>query len=132
MKWVDTNDLIERIVFQWCIYHFTPSNQLKKNEAYPLFYETLLTEPENESTRLFHYLNRPFNQKKVGKIMKKSSKTNFLERDFHKNQSQLLNSWKDTFSARQIQRADSILASFGLDNLYDKNGYPTGAPLFKD
>jgi hypothetical protein len=132
MKRIGEQDFIENIVFQWCIYLLIPSHHLKKNEAHALFYENLLTEPDNEVVGLFNYLNRPFKQHDLHKVLKKTSSTNFLERDFNKDRYHLLNSWKDEFSAKQIQRANQILAAFGLDDIYDKNGYPTGVQVFRD
>ena len=132
MKRIDPQDFSENIVFLWCIYHFVPSHHLKKNETYALFYENLLTNPDGEIVRLFNYLNKPFNQRKLHRVMRKPSSTNFLGRDFNRYQSRLLNSWKDEFSTKQIQRAGYILAEFGIDDIYDKSGYPTGAQVFRD
>ena len=132
MKRIDKQDFVENIVFQWCIYQLIPSHHLKRNEVHALYYENLLTEPDNEAVRLFHYLNKPFDQHKLHKAIKKPSITNFLGRDFNKDQTYLLNSWKDYFSAKQIRRTNYILATFGLENIYDKDGYPTGAQVFSD
>ncbi len=132
LKRIDPQDFVDTIVCQWCICHLIPSYHLEKHEAYALFYETLLTDPANEVGRLFHYLNRPFNQYKVHKAMSQASSTNFLGREFNKDHSHLLNSWKAIFSTRQIQRANYILAAFGLDAIYDRNGYPTGSQVFED
>jgi hypothetical protein len=129
---IDPQDFVQRIVFQWCIFHLIPSHHLKKHEAYALFYENLIIDQDNELIKLFHYLNKLFDRNMLGEAMRKSSSTNFLCRDFNKEQSQLLNSWKDEFSTQQIQSADYILAAFGLNDIYDKNGYPTGAHLFRD
>lgn len=132
MKWIDPQDSLEKIVFQWCIYYLIPSHHLKKHEVCCLFYENLLIDPDNEIVRLFRYLNIPLNKHRLHKSMKKSSGTNFIGRDFNKDQSFLLNSWKDEFSIKQLRRAGYILEAFGLHDIYDKNGYPRGAQLFKE
>ena len=132
MKKINPKDFIDNIIFQWCIYHFVPLHHLKSHEAYVLFYENLLIDPDNELIKLFHYLNKPFNRQKLHKVMKKPSSTNLLRRKVIKDQSHLLNGWKDNYSAQQIKRANYILAAFGLDHIYDKNGYPVSNQIFKD
>jgi hypothetical protein len=132
MKRIDLQDVVENIIFEWSIYHLIPSQHLKTNEAYTLFFESLLTNFGNESIRLFQYLDTPFNPDKLLKTKRKSSSTNVLGRDFNKDQPRLLAGWRDEFSTKQIQRADYILSAFELNDIYDKKGYPTGAPFFGD
>jgi len=130
MKKISREDFIENIVFQWCIYHLVPSEQLKKHDAYALYYENLITDSNNEIEKLFHYLDKPFNEEKVTNEIGKASSTNFQKRII--GQSNTLYSWKEEFSIKQIQRANYILAAFGLDNIYDNDGLPTGAHIFKN
>ena len=132
MKQIKHSDFVEKIVFQWCIFHFIPIQQLTKDEAHTLFYENLLNDPDNEVARLFQYLSKPFDNSKLRKAMKTTSSTNFLGRDFNEDQSRLKNSWMEEFSTKQIQRANYILAAFGLDDIYDKDGYPTSSQVFRD
>ena len=130
MKEINREDFIQNIVFQWCIYHLIPSKYLKKHDAYALYYENLITDSDNEITKLFHYLDRPFNKEKVTDKMGKASSTNFQQRNFSLKNT--LNSWRQEFSTRQIERANYILTAFGLDEIYDDNGLPTGADVFKN
>ncbi len=131
-KWIDPQDFVENIVFQWCIVHLVPSLHLKQDEAYAIFYENLLTELAHEIPKLFQYLNKPFSQKILPQILSRPSWTNWLERDFKQDRPSLLNSWKDEFSTQQKRKVDSILAAFELDHIYDKNGFPIGIPFFRD
>lgn len=133
MKQIDQNDFFERTVFEWGVYHLVPATHLKKNEAYPLFYENLLIDPEPEITRLFQHLKKPMPAPhELSKVMKNSSSTNFLGRDFSQGRAQVLDGWKSAFTSEQIRRASEILSAFGLDGLYDENGRPTGADVFRD
>jgi hypothetical protein len=66
------------------------------------------------------------------KLKKISSSTNFQARNFYKDQSNLLTGWKNEFSIDKIRRANYILEAFELNDLYDKNGYPTGVQFFRD
>lgn len=117
-------------MFEWCVLHFIPSRHLDSRQAYALFYEYLLADPENEVERLFHYLGKSFDLDRIRKAMKKSSSTNFLDRDYRKDRQNLLSGWKEEFSSEQVERANEMLSIFGLDYLYDESGNPTGAPLF--
>ena len=132
MGLIDRQDLFETLLFEWCVYHLVPFRHLSKNDAYPLFYEKLLTNPTNEVGSLFRYLNKPIDADASHKSILASSGTNFLDRDYGRDQARLLNSWKDDFSASQIRRADYILSAFGLNGIYDKNGLPTDTQLFGD
>ena len=126
---INEDDFVESIAFLWCINHLVPIGHLKKNQAHVLFYENLLTDPNNEMAKLFDYLERPFDLHELQKTMKKSSSTNFLKRDFHSDKSRLFDGWKSEFSKAQIQNVNSILSVCGLGDLYDEDGYPTGVPV---
>ncbi len=130
MKETNREDFIQNIIFQWCIYHLIPSEHLKKHDAYALYYENLLTDSDNEITKLFYYLDQPFNKERLKDKMGKASSTNFQQRNFSQNNT--LNNWKEEFSTKQIERANYILAAFGLDHIYDNNGFPTGAQIFEN
>lgn len=132
MKRINPQDFVEKVVFQWCIFHLIPSQHLNNNEAYTLFYENLLIDPDKEVVRLFQYLNKPFNKDKLREAIRHPSSTNFFKRDINKEKNHLLTGWKNEFSKKQIQRTTHILTAFGLNDIYDRNGYPTGAQFFKE
>ena len=44
---INPKDHLEKLIILWCIYHYVPSKQLKKGEAFILFYENLIIEPKN-------------------------------------------------------------------------------------
>jgi len=131
LKRIDQQDIIENMVFQWCVNLLVPSEHLKNNDAYALYYESLLTNFDDEVVKLFHYIDKPFKMIRLKNKMVRASSTNFQKRDFNQEKFSLLNSWKDEYSLKQIQRANYILEAFGLDDIYDNNGYPTGAQIFR-
>lgn len=116
--------MFEKLVFQWCVFYYVPLQQLKTGDAFLLFYENILTQPLIEIAKMFQYIGRTFNRQDVEAILPKSSCTNYLNRDFIKDQSLLLNSWNSEFSHQQIQWTINVLKAFGLDSLYDQNGLP--------
>jgi hypothetical protein len=130
MKQIDKDDYIQNIVFQWCVYHYVPSEHLKINEAYALYYENLLTSKNEEIIKLFEYLKKSPDLYMIEENMRKESSTNFQKRNYSRDNT--LNSWRNELTTKQISKSNKILEAFGLDKLYDKNGYPTGACIFKD
>ena len=124
MRWLDPKDFVEMVVFLWCIYYLVPKTQLRDGAAHAVFYENLLLDPELEVSALFAYLRQPFEPHKLQSVLNKSSSTNFLGRNFQQDKTTLVNSWQSEFSAKQIDRATQILQAFGLNHLYDQNGYP--------
>jgi hypothetical protein len=132
MKYIDTQDNFERTVFQWCVFHFIPFHQLKKNEVHLLFYEQLVGNPTKEVDALFRYLNKPIQWENINKAIQRQSRTGIRPVEPKKNASQLVLGWKSKFTTRQIQRANEILRIFGMDNIYDQDGYPTEVKIFRE
>ena len=129
-KGIDREDFMERTLFQWCVFHLVPMTQLVEGEAYALFYENLLLNFDGEVSHLMQYLGRPFEAEAVRRAASGASTTNFQKRNFADDKSGLLDGWKQMFSKRQIGRAQEILSAFGLDEIYDDNGRPSGIKMF--
>jgi len=89
-------------------------------------------DPAQELAKLFRYLHKPFSQRILPQLLNKPSWTNWLARDFNTEHASLLNAWQTEFSPQQQQKAAAILAAFALDQLYDKNGLPTGIQFFRN
>ena len=123
---INRDDLLDRIIFEWCVLHLVPFRQFAPGELFVLVYENLLLQPEGEIQRLFSYLNTPVNWDKMRLVLAAASHTNFLNRDIARQRTKLLSGWKNTFSTRQIEQANRILGLFALDDLYDEEGYPSG------
>lgn len=124
---IDADSFLDRIVFQWAVFLRVPCEQLRATGAYALFYENLLTEPDAEIERLFRFLGKPYDADGMRRTLKRSSSTNFLDRDFRRDRCRLLDGWTQAFSRAEIRRANDILSVFGLDCVYDERGRPTGA-----
>ena len=58
--------------------------------------------------------------------MQQGSATDYLGRKDSLSRSELLEGWKKEISPIQVERAHFILSAFGLDDVYDDAGYPTG------
>ena len=125
---IDTEDVFELTVFEWCVFHLVPLAHLAEGDGHFLSYENLVLDTESEAERLFRYLEEPFDWQALRRTAERSSSTNFLERNFRKDREQVVTGWRTFFSKQQIERAAWIVAQFGLDGLYDRDGLPTGEP----
>ena len=128
---INPKDHLEKLIILWCINHYVPSKQLKKGEAFILFYENLIIEPENEIKNLFKYLNKRIEIDKISQILTVGTVTNFQNRDYNLDRNSLLFSWKDQFSIAEIQQTYNILSEFKLDGIYNKDGLPNKVNFFQ-
>lgn len=124
-KQIDSNDYVQNFVFRWCVFNLVPLTHLDLNKAYILFYENLVTDFKNEATSLFKYLREPLNLEDLEKIFTFPSSTNFNNRNFKKDKSELINNWKYEYSTKQIEVTKTILEAFDLNYLYDSKDRPT-------
>ncbi len=131
MKMIDPLNFLDRVVFQWCVYCLVPAKHLGKGDAHALFYELLVTDPEHELRNLFHYLDKPFHWDKVKKAISIPSHTSFRNKEYLMDTKQLVEGWKTQCTAKQVERADSILEAFGLETMYNSKGYPAGQEMFQ-
>lgn len=121
-----------RIIFQWCVLHYIPRQQLRANQAYVVFYESLIQGEVDQSKALFHYLNNSIDHEQLERAWKRPSSANFLGRDFRQGNHRMFNEWKSFFTADQISKGASLINRFGLGDLYDRDGTPTGRSLLED
>ncbi len=125
LKEIDAHSFLDTFLFQWGVFHMVPFEHLRNKNAYFLFYENLLCNPQTELKKLFAYVGLPYEWQEIVQAFNKDSSTNFLQRDIAKDKNQLLHSWRNEFTSEEITRANQILEMFGLANLYDAAGIPT-------
>lgn len=121
---INPDDFIDNVMFLWGVFHLVPFRQLRQDAFHCLFYEHLLTRPEDECAKLFTSLGKPYARDQIREALGRESTTNFRNRDLHVDKKSLLEGWKEEFSAAEINRAYEILALFGLDGMYRADGMP--------
>ncbi len=121
---IDKDDYVENIVFRWCVFHLVPLKHLNSRKSYVLFYENLINDFNKEVGLLFQYLDKPLSLNRFEELSITPSSTNFNNRNFKNSKSSLVNSWKNEYSKKQIQRATFIINAFGLGYIYDDQGNP--------
>lgn len=117
-------DYFEKSIFLWGILHYVPFRQLVSQDCLFVFYENLVLKPEEELGRIFSHLNRPFDFPSLRHKIRAPSKTNYHDKDFSVAPESLIQGWKKEFSKEEISRSLEILDIFGLNRLYDENGFP--------
>lgn len=121
---IDPSYYFEKSIFLWGILHYVPLKQLTSKDCLFIFYENLVLKPEEELGKIFSHLNRPFDILNLSHKIRIPSKTNYHEKDFSGAPETLIQSWKKDFSTAEIVRSREILDIFGLNRLYDEDGFP--------
>lgn len=123
LETIDPRNPLDRVIFQWAVYHYVPVRQLG-GDFHTLYYERLVMEPERETERLFAFLGWEYDTQAVKTALGAASSTNFLKRDVSQRAVSLAAEWRQAFDKEQIDRANRILEGFGLDGIYDADGLP--------
>jgi hypothetical protein len=122
---IDIHDPLQRVIFQWCVFHLVPFTQFRADELNVVFYENLVRHPERETKTLFGYLGRPYDWDRISVVVEKPSST---KRSRHADPRRLLEGWQDVLDTQQIRTAHTILSMFGLDSLYAKDAAEVAEP----
>lgn len=117
LKRVDVESPLERILFQWCVFHAVPVAQLNRARLRVLYYEDLLLAPHPVLADLFASLGMSCDWERVASRLASSSRTSFIERPATVPGGRL-DDWMRAFSSAEIQRAREILAMFSLEDVY--------------
>ncbi len=128
---IDPHDALEKIIFEWCVFHWVPFRQFRSDEVLLVVYENLILTPEDAARNLFCGLKRPVDYDHLRSALRTQSGTDFLKRGPSSAQVSRLTDWKNVVRPQQVGHAKDILAMFGLDGLYDHDGHPTGAQPFQ-
>jgi hypothetical protein len=111
-------DDFERHLFLWCLDNYVPLRQFARGEIYLTFYESLLTNPEDELQRLFSALGEDLDDRVYDKLGRPSP---LSRRDAPLPS---VDGWRAHVGARQLERTAEILALFGLDRVYGEGPMP--------
>jgi hypothetical protein len=124
LKRIDCDSYFDKLVFLWCMFYYVPLKQLDASDYLFVSYERLLLSPEKEFARVFSYLKRLFDSETVLNKVQNPSTTNFHKINFVASPGALVQSWKNNITSIEIARTHEILQGFGLDELYDSEGFP--------
>ena len=103
--------LFEKLILFWSINNYVIKKQFKEDEILRIFYEDLVSNPEDEIDRLFSHLNLKYN-KKVFKMVEKPSHTASKYLNLTKVP---VPEWKSHITEKQIKKVKEIIGAFELD-----------------
>lgn len=110
-------DTFERAIFLWCVETLVPLKQLRPEDVHIVFYENMVREPASEVQKLFAYLGKEPQGIDIGKLKqpsltaRKASSAAWTGED-------RVDAWRAKVTESQRQRAQEIVAQFGLDRIY--------------
>lgn len=128
------DDFILKQILLWSVTHYIPLQQFRKNQIQIVFYEDLVHHTSHELYRIETALRNKsseFQDALSEDIKYRPSKTTSLSSKQLRKKSP--SDWKNHINEHQLTQGNMILEKFGLNFLYDENGYPAVAPtdLFK-
>lgn len=120
------DDYIVRQIMIWAIIHYVPFKQFRDNELHVLFYENLLSNPEEELESLLFYLDIPVSEKHIKSIidiMSRPSRVSGPDSSILRGDSPV-ESWRAEVTESQIINGEKVLKTFGLDHIYAQSTTP--------
>jgi hypothetical protein len=120
----DHSDPFERSMFQWAVAHMVPLRQLGAGAAHILHYEDMIRTPDDTVDELASYLGLRIVGPGRQRALAANTPTDFLGRGSDADRVELLREFRTVLSPRQLERGHEILASLGMDDLYDTHGLP--------
>jgi hypothetical protein len=121
------SDFTRRVAF-WCIQNRIPLTQLEPDDAYVLFFEDVMSQPEQAVPAAQKFLGLPEAGEELREYAERPSRTVRLNADESatargaagKNRSK----WEGKLSQEDIELGTQVLQVFGMDRVYDVHEGP--------
>jgi len=123
----DAKPGFEQHVFTWCVENYIPFRQFGPGDVHVAFYENFCVDPIPELDRMFGFLGRPYDERIFARLTRSvvSGRVSGRPRPTAVMSAEALNEpWRRQLSQADIDRAHEIVASFGLDRIYGRDGLP--------
>jgi hypothetical protein len=121
-------DDFERLIAVWCINNYVPLRALKEQNVQVSFYEDFCVAPREEVATLLSSLGKRADPGAMRMVERPSATT---RRDSPVvSGASLIDGWRGSVTAEQLDGALRILGAFGLDRIYGRDSLPlTREPL---
>ena len=126
VKMIDRGSAFECALAQWSLLHLVPLAQLRDGAAHVVFFEDLLIHPAGTFDRLAQPVGITVDRSAFERVVGTAAETDFLQRGNGADREQILGDWQQHLTPAQVERGIEILAAFGLGQMYDGGGRPTG------
>jgi len=126
-----SDDYIERQILIWSIINYVPLRQFNNNQLHVLFYEDIVSQPREELTSLFNYIDPTLDSLAIDCALQKlhvPSRVSGSESNIKKGQSPI-DSWQKEITPKQLKNGREILDQFGFGQLYKEDGLPERSAL---
>ena len=112
----------DKHIFMWCVENYVPLRQFSKGEILVTFYENLCDNPQKEIEDILSFVGVKFSPT----VLEMAAKPSALSRKDSAIFSglDLVDSWRNNISDKQITRAVEILSLFGLQAIYGEGYLP--------
>lgn len=114
-KEIDPNDTFETLMFQWCVLHYVPLQQIRSMPIHITFYEHYISEPEIAIKSLYAFTGQ-YLDKRIFEFLNKPSRTAYSKTEFGLDNLR--------FGSDQVARGQQILEMFNLHQLYVDQYHP--------
>ena len=120
---------IAAVVLRWCLENSLPVRTLPPGSAHFVFYETLLTHPQQELGRLAEYLGNRSPRlwrdwHPDASLLTRPSGTAWRDADSSPTNEQRIGGWCTDISHHDLRRSIEVLDSFGLSQMYGQSVEP--------
>jgi hypothetical protein len=119
--------VVEQRLAVWCVQNFVPLRQFAAGEIHIMFYETLCVDPAGELRRLYAYLDRDLDDKKLeralGRLRRPSSTIHRDVKAFPDGWD-VISRWQSEASSDDVAASKRVLGAFGLDAIYGEGPMP--------
>ncbi len=119
-----SEDYIVKQILIWCVINYVPLKQFKKEELCVIFYENLVMNPNEETTRILNELGLSSESNAIKIPQNLIDKPSIVSEKRSVPFSETLNLWRDEANEEQLKKGQEILEQFGFGDLYDLNSIP--------
>jgi len=123
-----------RLVAEWCLENAYPLSRIDDAGAALAFYETIVTDPAAELTRLGEHCRSalgPARNRLAASDVRRPSAMDWFGSAAAARDSdqwtQMLSRWRDEVPPATVERCLGVLSEFGLDRFYDDGPLPLSA-----
>ncbi|HEY5095258.1 MAG TPA: sulfotransferase [Candidatus Eremiobacteraceae bacterium] len=113
----------EQHVANWCVQHYVPFRQLRRDDVHVLFYEDLCVNADRALREACAFLGRPYRDSALS-TLKQPSFTARRDSPIRTGAAQLVDEWQQKVSADERAAGMALLHAFGLDRVYSDDAMP--------
>ena len=119
--------VVEQRLAVWCVQNYVPLRQFAAGEIHIMYYEAMCVDPAGELRRLYAYLGKEFDDKKLARTLRRLRRpSSTIHRDVKSFPDgwDVISRWQSEASADDVAASKRMLGAFGLDAIYGEGPMP--------